>query len=75
MRFVILKRKKQKEVLVNLCALARYMEKSNVELFLNDPEGWESAIKAIAEMAEIVGGIEGVGTVMELGFKWKDGAG
>ncbi len=74
MRLIFLRKKKQREALVNLCAIARFVHRSNVEHFTDNPRDYAALIEAFAELAYLVGGISGMDTVRRLGFEWEDGA-
>ena len=69
MRIAILGKKRQKETIVNLTALAVYLEAASVELFVNDPEGYGQAVQAVAELAYLAGGLKGMNFVYEHGFE------
>lgn len=69
MRLILLRKKQQKEALINLCALARFVHKSNVELFMDNPKDYAALIEAFAELGYLVGGIPGMNTVGRLGFE------
>ena len=70
MRLILLRKKKQKEAIVYLCAIARFVHRRNVELFMDDPKDYAALIEAFAELAYLVGGIPGMNTVRKLGFEW-----
>ena len=74
MRLIFLRKKKQREALVNLCAIARFVHRSNVEHFMDNPRDYALLIEAFADLAFLVGGISGMNTVKRLGFEWDGGA-
>ena len=74
MRLIFLPKKKQKEALINLCAIARFFHMRSMELFTDNPRDYAALIEAFAELAYLVGGISGMDTVRRLGFEWEDGA-
>ena len=69
MRLCFLTKKQQKQYIAYLVGLTRVIHRNNVQLFEQDFESYEFCLKALCELAYLVGDIPAMQTVKHFGLE------
>ena len=69
MRVFFMTKKQQKQYMAYLVGLTRVIHRNNVQLFEQDFESYEFCLKALCELAYLVGDIPAMQTVKHFGLE------